>query len=75
MNTILLANLIKIRWLAIIGQFVTLILVKIIFDFNIALNLCLVVVFLSVIINIFSYSIIDFYSTLENIDILKYKKI
>ena len=57
MNTVLLGNLIKIRWLAIIGQFTTLLLVKLIFSFNIPFNLCLTVVFLSVAINFFSYYI------------------
>ncbi len=55
MNTVLIANLIKIRWLAIFGQLLTLLLVNKIFDFSIPLNQCLFVVFLSVIINFLSY--------------------
>ena len=54
MNTILLANLIKIRWLAIIGQFTTLFIVNLVFEFQIPLKECLVVILLSILINLFS---------------------
>ncbi len=57
MNTVLLANLIKIRWLAIIGQLSTLLIVNLIFDFSIPFKECLLVVLLSIFINIFSYYI------------------
>ena len=55
MNTVLLANLIKIRWLAISGQLITLFIVYRLFDFLIPIKQCLAVVFLSLIINILSY--------------------
>ena len=55
MNTILLANLIKIRWVAISGQLITLLVVVGFLDFSIPLYKCLIVVFLSLIINIISY--------------------
>ena len=48
MNTVLLANLIKIRWLAIAGQIFALVTVQLFFDFSIPITECLVVVFLSV---------------------------
>ena len=57
MNTVLLANLIKIRWLAISGQLITLIIVYKLFDYSIPIKQCLAVVFLSFIINILSYYI------------------
>ncbi|MDC6448444.1 hypothetical protein PQZ42_05155, partial [Alphaproteobacteria bacterium] len=57
MNTILLTNLIKIRWIAIAGQLTTLLTVSLIFSFSIPLTKCVFVVLLSVIINIFSYYI------------------
>ena len=54
MNTILLANLIKIRWLAIIGQLTTLLIVNLVFEFQIPLKECLAVILLSILINLFS---------------------
>ena len=54
MNTVLLGNLIKIRWLAIIGQLITLLIVGFFFNFSIPLIQCLIVIFFSLIINIFS---------------------
>ena len=54
MNTVLLANLIKIRWLAIAGQLITLLTVNLIFNFFLHLIPCLIVVSISVVINIFS---------------------
>ena len=54
MNTVLLANLIKIRWLAIAGQIFALVTVQLFFDFSIPITECLVVVLLSVFVNIFS---------------------
>ena len=54
MNTVLLSNLIKIRWFAIVGQLITLLTVKYIFNFIIPLTECLIVILLSVLINIFS---------------------
>ena len=54
MNTVLLSNLIKIRWFAIGGQLTTLLIVKYVFDFIIPVTECLIVISLSVLINIFS---------------------
>jgi len=53
-NTVLLSNLIKIRWFAIVGQLTTLLIVKYIFDFTIPVTECLIVILLSILINIFS---------------------
>ena len=55
MNNILLSNLIKIRWIAIIGQFLTICLVHIFLKINILIFESLVVVFVSVLINGISY--------------------
>ena len=57
MNTVLLTNLIKIRWLAILGQLITLLVIYFALNFSIPIIACLVVVLLSIIINIFSYFI------------------
>ncbi len=57
MNTVLLANLVKIRWLAIIGQLITLFIIYFALNFNIPLSKCLIVVSLSLLINLFSYFI------------------
>tara|TARA_Y100000996_G_scaffold398700_1_gene366996 strand:+ start:727 stop:1956 length:1230 start_codon:yes stop_codon:yes gene_type:complete len=56
-NTVLLANLVKIRWLAIIGQLITLFIIYFALNFNIPLSKCLIVVSLSLLINLFSYFI------------------
>jgi len=55
MNTILLSNLIKIRWIAIIGQLLTILLVNYFFNISILILECLFVVLLSIFVNIFSY--------------------
>ncbi len=57
MNTVLLTNLIKIRWLAIFGQLITLLVVYLVLNFTIPLANCIIVVLLSIVINIFSYFI------------------
>ena len=57
MDTVLLKNLIKIRWLAIVGQLITLFVIYFTLNFSIPLLACLIVVLLSIIINIFSYFI------------------
>lgn len=54
-NNILLSNLIWIRWIAIIGQFFTIFLVYFNFNINIPITECLSIVFVSVIINTYSY--------------------
>ena len=57
MNTILLGNLIKIRWIAIFGQLVAILSVTFIFNIKIPFFESLSVIFLSVLINIYSFFI------------------
>ncbi len=66
MNTVLLTNLIKIRWLAIVGQLITLLVIFFILNFSIPIVECIVVVILSIIINFFSYFIQKDNSTLSD---------
>jgi two-component system, sensor histidine kinase RegB len=54
-STVLLANLIKIRWIAIGGQLITLFTIFFIFNFTIPLTECLFVVLLSILVNFSSY--------------------
>lgn len=54
-NNILLSNLIKIRWIAISGQISTILLVYFYFNIKIEVYLCLSIVLISIIINIYSY--------------------
>jgi two-component system, sensor histidine kinase RegB len=56
-NTVLLANLIKIRWVAIVGQLITLFTIFFVFNFTIPLKECLFVVLLSILVNFSSYFI------------------
>ena len=55
MNTILLGNLIKIRWIAIFGQFLAILLVSYIIKINIPIFETLAIIFLSVAVNFYSY--------------------
>ena len=55
MNTVLLANLIKIRWLAILGQLITLIIISFVLNYSIPIVECIVVISFSLLINILSY--------------------
>ena len=55
MNTILLSNLIKIRWIAIIGQLFAILIVHFLFKINILILESLVVVFFSIFVNLLSY--------------------
>ena len=57
MSTVLLANLIKIRWIAIAGQLITLFTIFFAFNFTIPLTECLVVVLSSILVNFYSYFI------------------
>ena len=57
MNTVLLINLIKIRWIAIVGQLTTLFTIFFVFNFTIPLTECLIVVALSILVNFYSYFI------------------
>ena len=66
MDTVLLSNLIKIRWIAICGQLITLLLTYFLFHFSIPVFSCLLAVLSSVIINIFSYQIQKKNATLSN---------
>ena len=60
MNNILLSNLIKIRWIAIIGQFTAILFVYYVLEINIlvAVSLCLVLVSILVIVAILSLPIV-----------------
>ncbi len=55
MNTILLGNLIKIRWIAIFGQFFAVFFVSYIIQIQVPLFEILLTIFLSVAVNFFSY--------------------
>ena len=66
MNTVLLANLIKIRWIAIAGQLITLFTIFFVFNFTIPLTECLFVVLLSILVNFSSYFIQRGNSTLTD---------
>ena len=66
MNTVLLANLIKIRWIAIVGQLITLFIIFFVLNFNIPLTECLFVVLLSILVNFSSYFIQRGHSTLTD---------
>ena len=55
MNTILLSNLIKIRWIAIFGQFIAIFFVFFILNIQIPFYETLIIVLFSLIINFYSY--------------------
>ena len=55
MNTILLGNLIKIRWIAIFGQFLAVFIVSYIIKIQIPIFETLIIILLSVIVNFYSY--------------------
>ena len=55
MNTILLGNLIKIRWIAIFGQILAVFFVTYIIKIQIPLYETLLIILLSVVVNIYSY--------------------
>ena len=55
LNNILLTNLIKIRWIAITGQVLAIILVYFYFNISIPIISCLIIVFVSGLVNIFSF--------------------
>ena len=57
MNTIVLGNLIKIRWIAIFGQLITVFFVNIYLKIDIPLIESLIIIFISVCVNLFSYFI------------------
>ena len=65
MHTVLLTNLIKIRWFAILGQLITLFVTYFVLNFLIPIIACLIVVIFSILINIFSYFIQKKNSTLS----------
>lgn len=54
-NNILLLNLIKIRWIAIFGQLIAIVLVFFYLGLQIPVLACLIIVFISTIINSYSY--------------------
>ncbi len=55
MNTILLGNLIKIRWIAICGQFFAVFFVYYLIEIQIPLFETLIIILLSVVVNFYSY--------------------
>ena len=55
MNTILLGNLIKIRWIAIFGQVLAIFFVSYIIKIEIPLIETLLIIFLSIVVNFYSY--------------------
>ena len=55
MNTILLGNLIKIRWIAIFGQFLAVFIVFYLIKIEIPLFAILIIILLSVAVNFYSY--------------------
>ena len=66
MNKVLLTNLIKIRWIAILGQLTTLFTIFFIFNLTFPLIESLFVVLLSILVNFFSYFIQRGNSTLTD---------
>ncbi len=66
MNTILLGNLIKIRWIAIFGQLFAIIFVFIVLDISIPFFEALVIILLSSGINLYSYIIEKKSKTISN---------
>ncbi len=54
-NKILLSNLIKIRWVAIIGQLVAIFISYYYFNILIPFFICLLIVFTSILVNVFSF--------------------
>ena len=66
MNTILLANLIKIRWLAIFGQLITLLITFFFLDYSLPFSLCIFIIFLSLLVNILSYFLQKKHTTLSH---------
>ena len=54
-NKILLSNLIKIRWVAIIGQLFAILISYYYFNVIIPFFICLLIVFTSILVNIFSF--------------------
>ena len=67
MNTILLGNLIKIRWIAIFGQLSTIIFVSLILKINIPFFEAFLIILLSIAINLYSYLIEKQSKTISNI--------
>jgi len=56
-NKILLSNLIQIRWIAILGQLITILFVYFYLEIKIPIFVCLVIVFISILINLFSLNL------------------
>ncbi len=67
MNTILLGNLIKIRWIAILGQFLAIFFVSFIVGIKIPFFEALLIILLSVIVNFYSYFLERKNKTINNI--------
>ena len=54
-SNILLSNLIKIRWIAILGQLIATIIVYFYLNIKIPIFACLCIIFISSLINAYSY--------------------
>jgi len=54
-NNILLSNLIKIRWIAIIGQLFAIIISFLYLSISLPILSCLTIIFISILVNFFSY--------------------
>ena len=54
-NNILLSNLLKIRWIAIIGQLITIIIVFFYLNISIPIKSCLGIVLISALVNIYCF--------------------
>ena len=54
-NNILLSNLIKIRWIAVIGQLSAILLVYFYFNIQIPIAICMFIVLVSILVNILSF--------------------
>ncbi len=72
MNTILLGNLIKIRWIAIFGQLIAILFASFVINIEIPFFEALFVIFLSVIINFYSYLEERKNKTISNIKAFSY---
>ncbi len=72
MNTILLGNLIKIRWIAIFGQILAILFVKFILEIDIPFIETLLIILLSVCVNFYSYFEERKNKTISNIKAFSY---
>ena len=72
MNTILLGNLIKIRWIAIIGQLIAVIFVAYVLKIKIPIFEAILIIFTSIAVNFYSYFEERKNKTISNIKAFSY---